>query len=48
MTFTIINIYTGETRTADIETLDQLISLADGYSLLTIDVVSLTVYIGRA
>lgn len=49
MTFTVHNIYTGETYIADIETFDELISLADGYNLLTIDIDpnGYTVTIGR-
>lgn len=46
MTFTIINAYTGDRYTLDIETIDDLLSLADGYGTLTIDVQNLTVTIG--
>ena len=46
MTFTIINAYTGESYTLDIDTLDDLLSLADGYGTLKIDVQNLTVTIG--
>lgn len=45
MTFTIINAYTGESYTLDIDTLDDLLSLADGYGTLKIDVQNLTVTI---
>ena len=43
MTFTIINAYTGERYTLDIETLDELIALGDGAGTLTIDIANLTV-----
>ena len=46
MTFTIINAYTGDRYTLDIETIDDLLSLSDGYGTLTIDVQNLTVTIG--
>ena len=46
MTFTIINAYTGENYMLDIDTLDDLLSLADGYGTLKIDVQNLTVTIG--
>lgn len=46
MTITVINAYTGERYTLDIETLDDLLSLADGYGTLKIDVQNLTVTIG--
>ncbi len=46
MTFTIINYFTDERYTLDVETLDDLLSLADGYGTLTIDVQNLTVTIG--
>ena len=45
MTFTIINAYTGDRYTLDIETIDDLLSLSDGYGTLTIDVQNLTVTI---
>ena len=46
MTFTIINAYTGERYTLDVETLDDLLALSDGYGTLTVDVQNLTVTIG--
>ena len=46
MTFTVINAYTGESYTLDIETLDDLLALSDGVGTLTIDVANLTVTIG--
>lgn len=45
MTFTIINAYTGDRHTLDVEALDDLLSLTDGYGTLTIDVQNLTVTI---
>lgn len=46
MTFTIINAYTGERYTLDIDTLDELLALTDGYGTLKIDVQNMTVTIG--
>lgn len=45
MTVIVINAYTEESYTLDIETLDDLLSLADGYGTLKIDVQNLTVTI---
>jgi len=46
MTFTIINAYTGDRYTLDVETIDDLLALSDGVGTLTIDVANLTVTIG--
>ena len=46
MTFTIINYFTDERYTLDIDTLDDLLSLSDGYGTITIDVQNMTVTLG--